>query len=465
MYRLQLQNGIVTLQSTIELHELTQDVAQKVHLDARRTSANSQQFDHPTGLKHTNEPPANAIEAIPDGRNGWTVVAACSFMLFWINGYTPIWGVLQTAIVISPTLHTNVRTVTFVGSLYMACMVGFGIASIRIMRSFDIRRTSLAAMVVFGLGLIATSFTLEHLAGLFCVAGLLVGFGTSLLYTATNSLPLQWFSSKLGIANGLVKAGGGVSATVLPLAAQALINIFGLKWTFRIFGILIIATGSPCALALKERPSARTLSRSDWSLLKNIPFRTLTMAGAVGVFALLVPPFFLPLFVGSIGLSASTGASLVGGIGSCYSCRPIWGWLGMRSNRCIQHITLHVLSQFCKHVGDMASEYIIAISLHACHSQWLCERQFLRRVAHCCGCDRATLCCGFYQSRGFILDSRILLEAPLAGILIDATGVADAKSIEPSRAAIFFAAGTGVLAMLMVVVAQLRLDKKVLKKL
>ncbi|KAF5561482.1 monocarboxylate transporter 12 [Fusarium napiforme] len=164
------------------------------------------------------EPPENATSAIPDGGYGWTIVASCFTLLFWINGYITAWGVLQAAIVQSPRLHTNIRAITFVGSLYMACMVAFGLISVRLSREYGIRITSLVAAIFFGSGLIITSFTLEHLAGLFCIAGLLVGLSTSLLYTATNTMPTQWFSRKLGIANGIVKAGGGVGATVLPLA-------------------------------------------------------------------------------------------------------------------------------------------------------------------------------------------------------------------------------------------------------
>lgn len=69
------------------------------------------------------EAPAGAVEAIPDGGYGWTVVAACSLLLFWIMGYTTAWGVLQTAIVKASPTRLDVRTVTFVGTLYMACMV------------------------------------------------------------------------------------------------------------------------------------------------------------------------------------------------------------------------------------------------------------------------------------------------------------------------------------------------------
>src|SRR5690242_5307900 len=442
-------------QSTTELYELSDRPPPKVYLEARRASTIRQHSESTTGLDLTDDPPAHAIEAVPDGGYGWTVVAACSFILFWINGYTTAWGVLQTAIVKSPNLQTNVRTITFVGSLYMACMVAFGIASIRVMRSFGIRRTGIVATMVFGLGLIATSFTLEHVGGLFCVAGLLVGIGTSLLYTATNSLPLQWFSSKLGTANGLVKAGGGVGATTLPLAAQALINRFGLEWTFRIFGLLIIATGLPCALILKERSSTKTLSRFDWSLLKNTSFLMLTLAGAVGVFALFVPPFFLPLFASSIGLSASTGAGLVGGFGAATAVgRFLGGWICDQIGACNTLLIACLLNSISMLAiwplsTSLPPLFVFAI-VNGCAngSFFVALPTAVAVIAPHSAAASISLMVSFWTPGYF-------LGAPIAGILIEASGATDAKSLGPYRAAIFYAAGTGALATLMVAAARL----------
>ncbi len=82
-----------TLQATIELQDTSTNVPSKVGLPAE------QQLNHSTGPEPSDEPPSDATEAIPDGGYGWTVVAACAFILFWINGYTTAWGVLQTAVV------------------------------------------------------------------------------------------------------------------------------------------------------------------------------------------------------------------------------------------------------------------------------------------------------------------------------------------------------------------------------
>lgn len=449
-----------TLQTTVEQHELS---APKPNTTGTSTNAHGHYSPHT--LDPLERPPSDAISAIPDGGYGWTVVTACAITLFWINGYTTAWGVLQTAILKSPSLHTNVRTITFVGSLYMACMVAFGIASIRVMRAFGIRATAVAATLAFGLGLVATSFTLEHLGGLFCVAGVLVGLATSLLYTATNSMPLQWFSAKLGIANGLVKAGGGVGATVLPLAAQALIDRFGLQWTFRIFGILVVATGVPCALVLKERSTSGSLSRFDWSLLKNVPFLTLTMAGAVGVFALFVPPFFLPLFASSIGLSASTGAGLVGGFGAATAVgRVLGGWtcdrLGAFNTMLLTCLLNSVSMLAIWPVSTSLPPLFIFAIVNGCAngSFFVALPTAVAAIAPQSAAASISLMVSFWTP-GY------LLGAPLAGILIEATGAAEAVSIEPYRAAIFYAAGTGVSATLLIATARFRMDTKMLKRL
>ncbi|KAF5249512.1 hypothetical protein FANTH_5205 [Fusarium anthophilum] len=394
-------------------------------------------------VRNEEEPPESATSAIPDGGYGWTIVASCFTLLFWINGYTTAWGVLQAAIVQSPRLHTNIRTITFVGSLYMACMVAFGLISVRLSREYGIRITSLVATIFFGSGLIITSFTLEHLAGLFCIAGLLVGLSTSLLYTATNTMPTQWFSRKLGTANGIVKAGGGVGATVLPLATQAMIDRVGLQWTFRILGASILVTGIPCAFLLTELRRGGTTSRFDWSQLKSMPFLTLTMSGAVGVFALFVPPFFLPVFARSIGLSASTGAGLVAGFGASTAVgRLFGGWIcdrmGAFNSLALAALINSVSMLAIWPVSSSLPPLFAFAIINGCAngSFFVALPTAVAALAPGSAAASISLMTSFWTP-GY------LMGAPLAGILIDAAGASEASSIGSYRAAIFYAAGVG----------------------
>lgn len=411
------------------------------------------------------EAPEHATEAVPDGGYGWTIVAASFVLNFWINGYITAWGVIQTAIVQTAELKTDIRTITFVGSLCMACIVFFGLISVRIMDLFGVRYTSLVAVTIFGLGLVATSFTLHHLAGLFCVAGALIGCGASLLFTATNVLPIQWFSSRLGMANGLVKAGGGVGATVIPIATQGLIDKLGMAWTVRTLGFMTLATGIPCAWLLKDRMRTRRASRFNWSQLKEFPFLVVTIAGAVGVFGLYVPPYFLPLFARSIGLSSSVGAGLVAGFGASTAVgRVLGGWacdrIGSFNALAISALINSVTMLAIWPVSTSLPPLFVFALINGCTngSFFVALPTAVAALAPGSAATAISLMTSFWTP-GYLLGT------PLAGILIDATGAADASSIGPYRAAIFYAAGTGALATFLAVLARLRLDTKLIKKL
>jgi MFS family permease len=128
-----------------------------------------------------------------------------------------------------------------------------------------------------------------------------------------STVATQYFNKKRGIANGIVYAGGGLGGTVISFAMDGLIQKLGPEWTFRIIGLTTLATGLPAAWLIKERTPLTTTIFVEWGLFKNIQFSTLFLAGAIGTFPLFVPPFFLPLYSNSLGLSPSAGAGLVAG--------------------------------------------------------------------------------------------------------------------------------------------------------
>lgn len=428
------------------------------------------QFDHlneDSSPSHTEQPPTNAFESIPDGGvDAWTVVSACGTLIFWTNGYTTTWGVLQTAILQASQLEVDVRTLTFVGSLALACIVAFGILAVRLMKTFGARYTCLVALMLFSSGPILTSFTLNNLGGLFCTAGALVGLGSSTLYTAGNSLPVQWFSGKLGTANGLVKVGGGLGATVLPIAAQGLIDAIGLPWTFRTFGVLMLATGVPSVLLLKERAPTASTARMDWSMLKDIPFLCLCLAGAVSTFALFVPPFFIPLFAHSIGLSSSTGAGLVAGFGlsttigrmlSGVACDKI----GALNTLAITMLTNAISMLAIWPVSSSLTPLVIFAAINGAGNGSF----FVAMPTAIAALSGPGLASGAMSIGTSFWTPGYLLGSPIAGILISSTGAASSSSIEPYRAAIFYAGGVSLAGLAFVFISRFKVDIKVLKKL
>jgi MFS family permease len=258
-----------------------------------------------------------SVSAIPDGGYGWIIVFSAFITTFCVNGIINCWGVLQAALLTSTLRHVPPSTISYVGSMTLAGGVFFGLGAVRMMRWFGSRTTIMIGVFLTGMSLVGASFCTENLAGLFGTAGLLGGVGIAMVYAVSNTLPVQYFSASLGLANGLVKLGGGVGGCVMAVALEGMYQRVGIAWTFRIQGLMTLALGMPAAWLLKDRVPLRKAPFVDWSMFRSVPFLATFIGSAIGVFALYVPPYFLPLFAQSIGLSSGTGAGLVAAFNAC----------------------------------------------------------------------------------------------------------------------------------------------------
>ncbi|KAL8835102.1 MAG: hypothetical protein Q9170_003459 [Blastenia crenularia] len=410
--------------------------------------------------------PPSAVEAIPNGGFGWTVVFACSTVTFMINGWTGSWGILQTAIFQEYPTNTSTTSLSFVGTLALALCVAFGLGSVRLARVLGARTSMLLGVVLSSFGIILSSLTLNNLGGLFGTAAITIGLGMSITYTMSNTLPVQWFSSRLGTANGIVKLGGGLGSTVMAIVVQVLIEKVGIPWTFRVVGLISLASGIPAALLVKERGRASATSLVDWSLFRSLPFSCMFIAGAIGTFALFVPPYFLPLFAHSIGLTASTGAgivaafnacSAVGRLGAGFACDKLGSANVLLLTMALNAASMLAVWPVSETLGPLAT--FAALNGVANGAFFVAMPTAISRVA---GPGQAAVGMGMAitgWTGGYLMGS------PIAGMLIAATGAEKAHSVEPYRAAIFYAGGIAFASATFVLVARLGMDTKVLKKL
>lgn len=262
--------------------------------------------------------PDNVVEAsrladasVPEGGYGWVVVGAGTVLAWWFIGTSYCWGVLQSALVDEGV--SSASTLAFVGSLTVACNAFFAAFAAQVLRKLGSRSTALLGTGLLGLGYVFAGFCTHSVAGLFMTAGLITGVGISHCYMTVSTITAQYFSRKRGVSNGIIYAGGGLGGAVTSLAMERLIEEVGTAWTFRVIGLLTLGTCLPAAWLLKERTSIQSKKLIDWRLAKDYRFITIFLAGAIGTFPLFVPPFFLPLYSSSLGMSPSTGAGLVAG--------------------------------------------------------------------------------------------------------------------------------------------------------
>ncbi|KAJ7775621.1 major facilitator superfamily transporter [Mycena maculata] len=257
---------------------------------------------------------------VPDGGYGWVVVFGCAVLTWWFVGTTYSWGLIQAALVEEGL--SSASTLSFVGSSTVACISGLALINARVIRFLGARRTALLGIFLIGLGEILSGFATLNIGALFVTTGAITGIGTRFAKwivrcTSHSRLsllpPAQYFNTKRGLANGIVYAAGGLGGAVTSFAINGLVQSLGPAWTFRIIGLITLVTGLPAAWLIKERTTIRTAGFIEWSLFSDLRFIVLFFAGALGTFPLFVPPFFLPLYSASLGLSPSAGAGLVAG--------------------------------------------------------------------------------------------------------------------------------------------------------
>lgn len=415
-----------------------------------------------------NEPDAtsaNVTTAVPDGGYGWVIVASSALITFWFNGLFGSWGVIQAALLSSTLQDTPTSTITFVGSLNLCFSVAFGLLGVRLITILGARITGLIGVSLIGLGEIASSFTTSSIGGLFPLFGITVGAGTCLMYAICNSIPPQYFSSKLGLANGIVKFGGGIGATVLSISIQALIDRVGIPWMLRILGLMTLGTALPAAYLVTERTPMHQTRLVEFSMFKSLPFTAMFLSGAFGTFALFVPPFFLPLFAQSAGLSAQTGAALVSGFNACTAVGRISaGWVCDR----IGPVNTFLLTMAANAVTMLAiwpvSNSLAPLALFAVLNGVANGGFFVAlptAVASMVGPGLAAMAMSM-NTTGFT--AGYLLGTPIAGYLLQATGADKGQTLDLYRPAIFYAGGLAMVSTLCVVLARFNMDRRVMKR-
>jgi MCP family monocarboxylic acid transporter-like MFS transporter 3 len=446
---------------------------ERIELTELATTDRASLTSYPTNAAHdpdeVPEDAAYSTTAIPDGGYGWMVVFCCSITAFWSNGVINCWGVLQAALLDSSLRSVPTSTVSFVGSLGLALSAGLGIFVVQFMRWAGSRRTSMAGVCLMGVSLISSSFCTAEVGALFGTMGILAGLGMSMVYTVSNGLPVQYFSGHLGLANGIVKLGGGIGGCVLAVAIEAMYRRVGIAWTFRIQGFVTLATGLPAAYMQKDRVRQRNVPLVDISMFRSVPFVTVFLAGAVGSFALFVPPYFLPLFAQSINLSSSTGAGLVAAFNACnavgrFGAGPLCDKFGPVNMFLITMILNAVSMLAIWPVSNTLGPLAVFAALNgAANGAFFTILPTV--VASMFGPGRASVAMSMAVagwSGGYLLGS------PIAGYILQAAGGSQqggqGLGVGVYRPAIFYAGGIATVSSLFVLFARFKMAKKVVQK-
>ncbi|KAH0286264.1 putative monocarboxylate transporter [Aureobasidium namibiae CBS 147.97] len=244
-----------------------------------------------------------------DKKEGWPAVAAGSAIFFVYLGLVYSYGIVQLHLIESQL--ATVSTLSFIGSVGAAMSPLTGMVVARIIKRFGCRKTAFAGGLFLGLGEVTACWSTGSVPAMFITQGVLFGIGAALLFLPAATVPSLWFKKNRGLATGVVFAGAGIGSAVIALTLDKLIGITSLETALKILGVSAWAISLPASYFLKAPAGRGGTVAEHQRLFRNVKFLIMLFMGAVATFPLFVPPFLLPLYAASVGLSSQTGAAIL----------------------------------------------------------------------------------------------------------------------------------------------------------
>ncbi|GAA6009298.1 hypothetical protein JCM11491_004264 [Sporobolomyces phaffii] len=260
--------------------------------------------------------PKDGFDSYPDGGAGaWVQVAAGSLLFSISLGGIYLWGVLQDALVTAGAGTT--AQLAWVGSAQASVAAVFAIPLSRTVSALGARRSALIGSIFITLSPLLASFTTHNLAGLIFTQAIVFGFSQGLMFFAGLQVPPSYFLKRRNISAGLIYAGAGVGSALLSIVVGQLLEKISIEWTLRVLSLIYAFVAFPSALVLRSKLPKKPFRSGgqvfDKSMFKDARFCFLLFGTSIALFPLFVPPFFLPLFATSVGLSAKTSSYLLAG--------------------------------------------------------------------------------------------------------------------------------------------------------
>ncbi|XP_052104904.1 uncharacterized protein LOC127737976 [Mytilus californianus] len=178
----------------------------------------------------------------------WVVVFAASMILFLVIGSLKSFGVLYVEL--SREHNASNKELQSIQSLTGFFYLGLGPVGTALSMKFSHRAVCFVGGLFGGTGFLLTAFA-PSLEYYYLTYGCLTGIGYGFSFSPCVVSFVHYFHKRRALANGIVTAGGGLGAVVLPYFMRYLIDVMSLKGCMMIFaGILY----NICVFACLLRP-------------------------------------------------------------------------------------------------------------------------------------------------------------------------------------------------------------------
>lgn len=250
-----------------------------------------------------------------DSFRAWTIVAASFFSSSIVFGIIYSFGVFLKPM--AAQFHANAAGASAFFSITSVIYYALSAPAGRLADRCGPRGVVAGGAVILGGGLCLTAIT-GNIWLAYLSYGIGVGVGGAGCYIPPLAAVGGWFARRRNAALGIAAAGTGAGTLAFPPLGAALIEHFGWRAAYAVFGVAGAAVLLVCAAVLKAPPTPRSEAKSGpgiGRLLRSRAFLMLYLSWVLATTALLVPFVFLPAFARDHGASEIAAAALVSTIG------------------------------------------------------------------------------------------------------------------------------------------------------
>jgi MFS family permease len=180
--------------------------------------------------------------------------------------------------------------------------------------------------LLFALSSILASFS-QQLWQFQLTQGLLLGIATCLAYMTAVTVAPTWYSSRRGVAMGIILSGTGIGGLVWAPAIHAMNNHIGFRNALRLSGSLsgglimggsIVLDWDPTTKARLDAEQLRQAKAKlwqvpliDWRTAKTHKFALQLLGSSLQSAAYYTPIFFFSTYARTLGFSSTAGANFI----------------------------------------------------------------------------------------------------------------------------------------------------------
>ena len=178
--------------------------------------------------------------------NRWFILAIACFINLCV-GSTYAWSVFATPLAQELNVESTSIVFSITNSVGFITMIIGGILNDK----YGPKWVVFLGGLLFGGGMFLTGFA-GSLRDACMSYGVLLGLGLSLVYGCTISNTIKFFPDHRGLVGGLTTASYGISSVVLAGIVNSLNERFGVRYSFKILGIVFLIVICSCSLLLKR---------------------------------------------------------------------------------------------------------------------------------------------------------------------------------------------------------------------